>query len=215
MNIGMLAIGIGIIVAVYNLIMNLRHNKKEKGKIITIKAVAKSLLLGLIAYVVVISIDFEASERVVAEYETEDSVRIEYETAENVKVDRETEEVVQADYETEETGPANEQEENESADYESPRKAKQEYRFRSKQLLAEHYEKHGIYMKYKSPEQYLKGANRVIADEDTLHAVEAEDGDDVYYLERTNEFVVVSTDGYIRTYFCPEDGIEYFHRQFE
>ena len=70
-------------------------------------------------------------------------------------------------------------------------------------------------MKYKSPEKYLKGANRVIADKDTLHAIEAEDGDDVYYLEKTNEFVVVSKDGYIRTYFCPEDGIEYFHRQSE
>ena len=52
----------------------------------------------------------------------------------------------------------------------------------------------------------------MINDKNTLHAVEAEDGDDVYYLERTNEFVVVSVDGYIRTYFCPEDGIDYFHR---
>ena len=37
-----------------------------------------------------------------------------------------------------------------------------------------------------------------------------EDGDDVYYIEETNEFVIVSTDGYIRTYFYPRDGIEYF-----
>ena len=31
--------------------------------------------------------------------------------------------------------------------------------------------------------------------------------------EETNEFVVVSTDGYIRTYFNPSDGIDYFNRQ--
>ena len=28
-----------------------------------------------------------------------------------------------------------------------------------------------------------------------------------------NEFVVLSRDGYIRTYFYPSDGIEYFERQ--
>ena len=37
--------------------------------------------------------------------------------------------------------------------------------------------------------------------------------DNVYYLESTNEFVIVSTDGYIRTYFKPNDGIDYFNRQ--
>ena len=40
-----------------------------------------------------------------------------------------------------------------------------------------------------------------------------ERGDDVYYLEETNEFVVVSTDGYIRTYFLPDGGKAYFDRQ--
>lgn len=33
-----------------------------------------------------------------------------------------------------------------------------------------------------------------------LHKTEAEDGDGVYYLESTNELVIVSTDGYIRTF---------------
>ena len=53
----------------------------------------------------------------------------------------------------------------------------------------------------------------MIAASEVLHKIEAEDGDDVYYLESTNEFVIVSTDGYIRTYFKPEDGIEYYNRQ--
>ncbi len=87
------------------------------------------------------------------------------------------------------------------------------YSFRSNKLWESHYEKHGIEMGFEDKEAYLEAANAVIANEDTLHKIEAEDGDDVYYLEATNEFVVVSTDGYLRTYFCPNDGIDYFNRQ--
>ena len=68
-------------------------------------------------------------------------------------------------------------------------------------------------MGFDSPEDYEDAANKVIDDEDVLHKIEEEDGDDVYYLEETNEFVVVSKDGYIRTYFYPNDGIDYFNRQ--
>ena len=203
MDIGMWAIWIGIIVAGYNLFLALRKNKKQKDqeKNYMLKTLGKSLLLGLLAYIVVVNIDFETEESVTTAYETEESEPVEYGTQENIPATYEI--VSQEETETE----SDQKQEEQKSDY--------KYTFRSEQLLNEHYEKHGIYMKYKSPEKYLKGANRVIADKDTLHAIEAEDGDDVYYLERTNEFVVVSTDGYIRTYFCPEDGIEYFHRQFE
>lgn len=85
--------------------------------------------------------------------------------------------------------------------------------FRNQELLDQHYEKHGIEMGFSSPEEYVRAANKVLENEDTLHKVEAEDSDDVYYLEETNEFVVVSKDGYIRTYFYPSDGIDYFNRQ--
>ena len=85
--------------------------------------------------------------------------------------------------------------------------------FRSDELLEEHYEKHGREMGFASPEEYLAGANAVIRHSDVLHKIEKEDGDDVYYLEVTNDFVIVSTDGYIRTYFRPEDGIAYYNRQ--
>ena len=88
-----------------------------------------------------------------------------------------------------------------------------EYEFRTDALLAQHYEKHGIEMGFETAEEYERAANAVVANEDVLHKIEAEDGDDVYYLEETNEFVVISTDGYIRTYFYPSDGIEYFERQ--
>lgn len=90
---------------------------------------------------------------------------------------------------------------------------KKTYTFRNDGLLQQHFEKHGKDMGYATPEEYVLGANRVIASPEALHKLEAEDGDDVYYLERTNEFVIVSTDGYIRTYFLPDSGINYFNKQ--
>ncbi len=96
--------------------------------------------------------------------------------------------------------------------YKEPAVAR-EYSFRSEKLLNEHFEKHGIEMGFGSKEDYLKAANAVIQNPDALHKLEAEDGDDVYYLEATNEFVIVSTDGYIRTYFLPDAGIDYYNRQ--
>lgn len=195
MDIGILAIFIGIVVATYNLIIYLRANRKRSRKYV-LKALGTSLVLGLLAYAVVVNIDFSKEGSIAGEYETEESIASDYTTED--KVPTEYESISES---------VTESESGEEAEY--------KYIFRSEQLLLDHYEKHGIYMKYKNPEQYLKGANRVIADKDTLHAIEAEDGDDVYYLEKTNEFVVVSKDGYIRTYFCPEDGIDYFHRQSE
>lgn len=85
--------------------------------------------------------------------------------------------------------------------------------FRSEKLLMEHYEKHGKEMGYGSAEEYLAGANATINHSYVLHKVEKEDGDDVYYVESTNDLVIVSTDGYIRTYFRPDDGREYYERQ--
>ncbi len=85
--------------------------------------------------------------------------------------------------------------------------------FRNQNLLDSHYEKHGREMGFASAKEYEQAAKEVVANPDALHKIEEEDGDDVYYVESTNEFVVVSTDGYIRTYFYPNDGLEYFERQ--
>ena len=60
---------------------------------------------------------------------------------------------------------------------------------------------------------YEAAANAVIANPEVLHKYESEDGDDVYYLADTNEFVVVSVDGYLRTYFEPSAGMAYYERQ--
>ena len=85
--------------------------------------------------------------------------------------------------------------------------------FRNFELLTEHYEKHGKEMGYTSAEDYLAGANEIIYNPESLHKKEAEDGDDVYFLQETSDLVIVSTGGYIRTYFRPEDGIAYYNRQ--
>ncbi len=87
------------------------------------------------------------------------------------------------------------------------------YEFRKQQYLDEHFEKHGSEFDYENADEYLAGANRVINDPNSLYKTEEEDGDHIYYLESTNEFVVVSTDGYIRTYFRPSAGKSYFDRQ--
>jgi pyocin large subunit-like protein len=85
------------------------------------------------------------------------------------------------------------------------------YTFRNAKLFGEHYEKHGIEMGFNSPDEYLQGANDVINNPNSLHKLEQEDNDEVYYLESTGEFVVVSTDGYIRTYFYAS--LDYYNRQ--
>lgn len=91
------------------------------------------------------------------------------------------------------------------------------YHFKTEKLLNDHFDKHSIEFKvdfgYKTAEEYETGASNVINNPDALYKTEAEDGDGIYYIEATNEFVVLSTDGYIRTYFRPGGRKEYFDRQ--
>ena len=88
-----------------------------------------------------------------------------------------------------------------------------EYTFRNAKLLEEHFVKHGMEMGFATEEEYQKAASDVANNPDSLHKLEKDDGDDVYYLEETNEFVVISVDGFIRTYFCPDSGKKYFDKQ--
>lgn len=92
-----------------------------------------------------------------------------------------------------------------------------EYHFRNEKLLNQHFEKHGSEFEsdfgYQTAEEYEKGASDVINNPEALFKTEAEDGDGVYYIEESNEFVILSTDGYIRTYFRPSGRIDYFNRQ--
>lgn len=86
------------------------------------------------------------------------------------------------------------------------------YTFRSKSQLKDHFKKHGVEMGFESMQDYLAAANAVISNPEALHKTQREDGDDVYYLQSTDELVIVSTDGFIRTYFKP-GGISYYSKQ--
>lgn len=83
--------------------------------------------------------------------------------------------------------------------------------FRNAHALEEHFEKHGAEMGCATADEYLASANAVIANPKALHKLQAEDGDDLYFLERTGEFVVVSPKGFIRTYFITDR--DYYDRQ--
>lgn len=85
--------------------------------------------------------------------------------------------------------------------------------FRNDNLWEEHFLKHGGEFGYTTKEDYLEGANEVVTSASSKHKQESEDGDDIYYDAENNEIVFVSKDGYIRTYFKPSDGIEYYNRQ--
>ena len=87
------------------------------------------------------------------------------------------------------------------------------YTFRNSRLLNEHYEKHGIEMGFASAAEYEAAASAVINNPAALSKTEKDDGDYVYYVETTNEFVILSKDGYIRTYFLPSAGKAYYDRQ--
>ena len=87
------------------------------------------------------------------------------------------------------------------------------YKFRSRKLLSQHYDKHGKDMGFSDMKSYEKAASDVINNPNALNKIEKEDGDYVYYLETTNEFVILSTDGYIRTYYLPDSGKKYYDKQ--
>ncbi|MBP5268907.1 MAG: hypothetical protein J6Z29_10160 [Ruminococcus sp.] len=115
--------------------------------------------------------------------------------------------------ETEEGSSAVETEASVSEDSISDNNEYTEYWFRTKKQRDQHYEKHGIEMGFANADEYRKAASDVVNDPTALHKTEKEDGDDVYYIEDTNEFVVVSKDGYLRTYFNPDKGKDYYDRQ--
>lgn len=105
------------------------------------------------------------------------------------------------------------------AESEQPEEVEIQYYFRSQEQYEQHYEKHGheftpIFGEI-TMEEYLMYANALIQseDEEILTKTEKEDGDFMYFRPSTEEFLVLSTDGYIRTYFIPTAGIDYWNRQ--
>ena len=79
--------------------------------------------------------------------------------------------------------------------------------------LEEHFKKHGAAMGYRSAEEYLAGARRLLAREDALQKISS-DGDRLFLDPKTGEFAALSRDGrHIRTYFKPNNARRYWNRQ--
>lgn len=74
------------------------------------------------------------------------------------------------------------------------------YKFYDANTFLEHYKKHGSAVGCRSIEDYLRAANRVICDKNSLHKT-LPDGDKIYYNKKNGDYVVVSHSGYIRTYY--------------
>lgn len=85
------------------------------------------------------------------------------------------------------------------------------YSFKNTKELKEHFVKHGRETNCKTPKKYLKTANKIIKNKKTLKRKEKEDGDIVYFSEKTGGIVFLSPKGYIRTFYLSD--IDYFKRQ--
>ncbi len=84
----------------------------------------------------------------------------------------------------------------------------------------EHYKRHGKQMGFENNIQgYSKEAKEFAVKEDdniiSFIANEHKHNSTYKYDKETNEFMVISRDGKIVTYFPPRDGIKYFYKQYE
>jgi hypothetical protein len=86
------------------------------------------------------------------------------------------------------------------------------YYFRTEKMLHDHFLKHRNEFNYADENEYLRRANMVINDAGSMSSRQA-DGDTQYLNSGTCEYVVLSTDRYIRTYFRPRNCVNYFNRQ--
>ena len=178
---------------------------------------AAAMMIVMIAIVIVIlrggnDEEFTANqiqiETTSTEANTEEKTEVKDETSSDENVDED-----KIDTKVEDKTEVEEQDEKDSLEKPDELNEDTEYTFRNENRLEDHYEKHGKEMGFKDAESYEEAASDVVNNPEALHKIEKEDGDDVYYLKDTNEFVVVSGDGYIRTYFNPNDGINYYNRQ--
>lgn len=79
----------------------------------------------------------------------------------------------------------------------------------------EHFDKHVTKQKEFgniSKDKYLEKAQDIIGSETALSKKRA-NGSRVFYEESSNEFGVLSDDGYIQTFFKPTTGIKYYNSQ--
>jgi pyocin large subunit-like protein len=90
--------------------------------------------------------------------------------------------------------------------------------FRTPDLFDNHFQKHVIKQKEFgniTKEEYLKKAQALVSQKGggNILIKKNSEGDTLFFNRETNEFAVLSKDGYIRTFFKPQDGIAYFNKQ--
>lgn len=85
--------------------------------------------------------------------------------------------------------------------------------FATQERLNEHFNKHASEFGYRNPDEYLQGARKLISAGQEVLTHSRSDGDKLFYDPGKNEFAVLSARGYIRTYFKPNSGYQYWQRQ--
>lgn len=87
--------------------------------------------------------------------------------------------------------------------------------FKSQELFNNHFIKHADDFGNLTKKEYLKGAQDLINSSPggNILTITRANGDELFYNKATNEFAVKASNGTIRTYFKPTDGIGYFNRQ--
>lgn len=85
------------------------------------------------------------------------------------------------------------------------------YSFKNNEELKEHFIKHGRECNCKTPKKYLKIANKIIKSKKSLKKSEKEDGDLVFYNNKTRGIVFLSSKGFVRSFYIAD--LDYFKRQ--
>ena len=89
--------------------------------------------------------------------------------------------------------------------------------FESPELITKHYEKHREEFGDITEAEYLQKANQLYAEalSDDIEQFTRSDGSIAKYKFSTNEFLVITKEGNIRTYFKPIDGADYWRYEHE
>lgn len=74
------------------------------------------------------------------------------------------------------------------------------YSFYDAQSLYTHFKKHGKETNCTTAQQYLEKANNIITNKNAAHH-KTKDNDNVYFIKKTGDFVVLSNAKYIRSYY--------------
>ena len=86
----------------------------------------------------------------------------------------------------------------------------------NKKSLDKHYDDHGKVMGFDSKESYKQHAIKFANTIDKKNCetfVDKKTGATYKYNKKTNEFAIITKDGYITTYFKPREGYNYYKKQ--